>query len=491
MRALRLLPETPFRCFYWRKTMEACQEEPQGLGFGRFRIFPREGRLLAGDEPVPLGSRAFDLLLALAEANGTIVRKDVLISRVWQKQFVSENNLQAQVTALRKALGPDRDLIRTISGRGYQFTGRAFPLSVAASLDLPRPGAAVEWPVQAPSSLPKPNSELIGREADLADILGLFSAHRLVTLTGIGGVGKTRLACEAAARLSPEFPDGLLFVDLSPVTDPDLVPGAVASAAGIDIAAGEMSVEQVAAAIGAKKLMLVLDTCEHVIDAAAAMAATALRHGAGVRILATSREPLQVEGEWVYRLRPLLVPVVDEPDLVFDRPASALFVARLRATSADVPTDHNGAAAIAAICRRLDGLPLAIEMAATRAATLGVHTVAGCLDDRLHLLTCGRRTALPRHQSLRAMLDWSWALLTPLERKVLRRLSAFGGVFGLQAAEAAARSEGIGAGDATDGLASLVSKSLVSAELERGAGCYRLLETTRAYAFEKLADAAN
>jgi predicted ATPase/DNA-binding winged helix-turn-helix (wHTH) protein len=464
--------------------MEACQEETQGLGFGRFRIFPREGRLLAGEEPVPLGSRAFDLLLALAEANGTVVRKDVLISRVWQKRFVSENNLQAQVTALRKALGPDRDLIRTVSGRGYQFTGHAFPLSVAPAAC--RSGAGAEQPSAASANLPKPIAELIGREAELADILGIFHAHRLVTLTGIGGVGKTRLACEAAWRLSPEFPDGVLLVELSPVTEPGLVPAAVAAAAGIDFAPGEISSEQVAAAIGARNLMLVLDTCEHVIDAAAEMAAAILRIGGRVRILATSREPLRVDGERVYRLKPLPAPVADGLDDALGHHAIALFVARVRATGAEVPTDRDAEAAIASICRRLDGLPLAIELAAARVAALGIHAVAGCLDDPLQLLTCGRRTALPRHQSLRAMLDWSWALLTPPEREVLRRLSAFRGVFGLQAAEAAAMSGGVSAADATDGLANLVSKSLVSAELEHGAGRYRLLETTRAYAFEKL-----
>jgi predicted ATPase/DNA-binding winged helix-turn-helix (wHTH) protein len=466
--------------------MEACQEATQGFMFRRFRIFPQEGRLLAGDEPVEIGSRAFDLLVALVEAGGTIVSKDTLLARVWQNRAVSDNNLQVQIKAVRRALDPDRDLIRTIPGRGYQFTAQALPLGAAGPpADLP--GGSATPSAGASSNLPIAISELIGREAELVEVVRLLSAHRLVTLTGAGGIGKTRIACEAAWQLLPEFPDGVLFVELSRVAAPDVVSATVAAAAGLEFAPGEASIDRVAAAIAARGLLLVLDTCEHVIDAAAAMAEALLRLGARARILATSREPLQADGEWVYRLRPLGLRIEGETDSGHAADAVSLFVARARATNADMPPD-GGAATIAAICRQLDGIPLAIELAAARAATLGIHALAARLDDQLQLLNCGRRTALPRHQTLRGVLDWSYELLTAREQTVLRRLSVIRGAFGLDAVRAVAAGEDVTPAGAIAGLANLVAKSLVSAEFDGGSGSYRLLEATRAYAFEKLSE---
>jgi predicted ATPase/DNA-binding winged helix-turn-helix (wHTH) protein len=467
------------------RPMQACQEAMRGLAFGRFRILPQQGQLLAGDEPVEIGARAFELLLALAEADGAVILKDELIGRIWQNRVVCENILHVQVKALRKALGPDRDLIRTVPGRGYQLVAQAFPLG-AAGLRADRPSASAARPARALCNLPQPISELIGREAELAEVVGRVRTHRLVTVTGAGGIGKTRIACEAALQLLPEFPDGVRFVELSSVAEPDLVAAAVASAAGLELAPGETSVARVAAALATRGLLLVLDTCEHVIEAAATLAEALLRIGASARVLATSREPLLADGEWVYRLRPLALPVEGETAGGCNDAAVSLFIARARANNADLPSDCGEAAVIAAICRQLDGIPLAIELAAARAATLGIHTLAARLDDQLQLLNCGRRTALPRHQTLRGLLDWSYELLTAGERTVLRRLSVIRGTFGLDAAKAVAAGEDISPASAVAGLANLVAKSLVSAELNGAAGSYRLLEATRAYAFEKL-----
>jgi predicted ATPase/DNA-binding winged helix-turn-helix (wHTH) protein len=463
--------------------MEACREETQCLALRGFRIFPRQGRMLDGEEPVELGARAFELLLALIEAPGAVVSKQALIGRAWPNRIVSENNLQVQISALRNALGADGDLIRTVSGRGYRFTGQVQPLSQALATP-PDSAASRRAP---PTNLPQTLSELIGRDAELEEVLRLAATHRLVTLTGSGGVGKTRVACEVARRMLPQFRDGVWVAELSPLSEPALVPAAVAAAAAIGLPGGAASAERVAAMLAGRDLLIVLDTCEHVIGAAAETVEALLHAGSGIRVIATSREPLKADGEWVYRLRPLPVPADDagEPR---DHHAVSLFVARARATAGEVAGDCASAAAVAAICRRLDGIPLAIELAAARAATLGIYTLAARLDDQLQLLTCGRRTALPRHQTLRAMLDWSYALLTHPERTVLRRLAVFDGAFGLAAVAAAAADDAMTPSEATDALANLIAKSLVAVDGDGGSVRYRLLETTRAYALEKLTE---
>jgi len=465
--------------------MAAAQEGTGCLAVGRLRIFPRQRRILAGDQPVELGSRAFDLLLTLIEARGTTVSRSELMSRVWPNLIVADNNLDAQISALRKAFGADRGLIRTVAGRGYQFTSEPSPPPEAG----PREAISVNTPATsapAPTNLPAPVSDLIGRDVEVQEILHLAGARRLVTLTGAGGIGKTRLAHAVARQLLSQFPDGVWVAELSSLNAPDLVPAAVAAAVGLELTAGEASAERVAAALGAKSMLIVLDTCEHVIDAAAGMAEALLRSGAGVRVIATSREELKADGEWVYRVGPLSVAADDVRD-PRDFDAGRLFVSRAQWMGLELPMDRRSAATIAAISRRLDGIPLAIELAAARAAALGIAHLAKRIDDHLQLLTCGRRTALPRHQSWRATLDWSYRLLTQSERAVLRRLAMFRGNFGLDAARAVAADEGLSS-DVTDDLANLVAKSLVSAEINGSIPRYRLFETTRAYALEKLAE---
>jgi predicted ATPase/DNA-binding winged helix-turn-helix (wHTH) protein len=465
--------------------MEAGQGD-ESIAFRRFRILPRERRLLADGKPANLRPRAFDLLLALVEAAGSVVLRDVLIERVWQDRTVTENNLQVQIAALRNALGPDRDLIRTVAGRGYQFTGRieASRLAAAAEPSMPSvntPAAPRESPQ---TNVPEAVSELIGRKAELDGILALARAHRLVTLIGAGGIGKTRLALETARHLQPEFADGVWIVEMSTVCDPAQVPHAVAIAMGLPPSAA-VDVEQVALSIDARETLIILDTCEHVIAAAAEMAEALLRRSSGVRVIATSREPLGAYDEWVYRIGPLGMPPADETALV-GSDAVSLFVARAQAINVDFSAEQPVMAAIATICRKLEGIPLAIELAATRAATLGVHALASRLDDHLKLLTCGRRTALPRHQTLRATLDWSYQLLSAVESTVLGRLALCSGEFDLGEAHEIAAEAGLTPAQAIEALVNLVAKSLVSAKTVDGKTSYRLPGITRAYALEKL-----
>src|SRR6266404_6106291 len=468
--------------------MDLASETPAIIEFSHFRIVPHRRELLARGQPITLGGRTFDVLMALIGGQGAVVSKDALMQRVWPNRIVEESSLHVQISALRTAFGADRDLIRTISGRGYQFTGEIRTIAASPPTQAVA-GTAVPVPA-APrplTNLQEPVSELIGREVEFEEILGLAAAHRLVTLTGAGGIGKTRLGLEVARRLLPKFPDGVWAIELAPLSDPELVPATVVTALGLDLADNVVSPERVANALAAKQLLLVLDNCEHLLGAAASMAEAVLRANPAARVMATSREPLRAEGECLYRVPSLAVPTGGqdgEDPLRYG--AVRLFVARARAAEPQFSPDGRIAAAIVAICRHLDGIPLAIELAAARTNALGVEELAARLDDCLHLLTGGRRTALPRHHTLRATLAWSYELLPELERVVLRRLAIFAGGFTLQAASTIAATDEIVGSDIVDCAANLVAKSLVAADLGGATGWYRLLETTRAYALEKL-----
>src|SRR5262252_705961 len=445
--------------------MDRSSETPAGVAFGRFRVLPHRRELLADGRPIKLGGRAFDVLMALIEARGAVVSKDALMTRVWPDRIVDENNLQAHISTLRGAFGVERELIRTVSGRGYQFIGEVRFLSVSPN-ERAGAGAAEPGAVLPPTNLPEPVSELVGRDGDLREILNLAVAHRLVTLTGAGGIGKTRLALAVARRLLPEFADGVGVAELAPLADPDLVPVAVATAVGLELAAGTVSPERVANALSGKELLLVLDNCEHMIDASAVMAEALLHANPAAHVIATSREPLKAEGEWVYPALPLAVPAEDaeDQDDALRYGAVRLFVGRARAAEPHFAPDRRLAAMITAICRRLDGIPLAIELAAARNAALGIEELAARLDDRFQLLTGGRRTALQRHQTLRATLDWSYELLAEPERVLLRRLSVFAGNFALEAAAAVATGPETARSEVVEVLSDLVAKSLVLTE---------------------------
>jgi len=455
--------------------------------FGRFRVLPHRRELLADGQPVMLGGRAYDVLMMLIEAQGAIVSKDALMARVWPDRVVEENALEVQVSTVRGAFGADRGLIRTVSGRGYQFTGEIRTQAAADERVVPDEAPVEPRSAPSPTNLPERVSEFIGRDEELRELLSLVAFHRQVTLTGPGGIGKTRLALVVARELRAGFADGVWVCEFSPLADPSLVPATVAAAVGLELAAGEVSARRVAQALAGRRLLLVLDTCEHVIGAAAELAEAVLRAASEVHVLATSREPLRAEGEQIYPVPPLGMPA-DAGDDPWQYGAVQLFAARSRASGVHLSEERQVGLEIATVCRQLDGIPLAIELAAARASALGIAELAALLDDRFNLLTSGRRTGLPRHRTLRATLDWSFELLPETERMVLRRLAIFAGTFSLEAAGAVASSADIGPSAVMVGLSSLVAKSLVTVEIDGNGTRYRLLDTMRAYAFEKVDD---
>jgi predicted ATPase/DNA-binding winged helix-turn-helix (wHTH) protein len=439
--------------------------------------------------PVPISGRAFDIMEVLVQSDGELVTKGDLAARVWPGTMVEENTLQVHISAIRKVLGPDREMLKTASGRGYRllgaWTSRQECTSSVDSIDL-EPMRSPAEPFQ--TNLPAAASELIGRTNAVQHLRGLLSAYRVVTLTGAGGIGKTKLALEVARGLFPSFQGDVRLVELVSLSDPALVPTAVAGVLGLKLGGKEISAESVARAIGAQRLLLVLDNCEHVIDAAAKLAETVVHMCPRTTILATSREILKIEGEHVYRVPPLDVPSQDEePNNIPGHSAVQLFFATTMALQSDFSPNEENLSVIAAICRRLDGIPLAIDLAAARVVTLGLQQVAAGLDDRLGMLTGGHRTALPRHQTLRATLDWSYQLLPEPERLVMRRLAVFVGNFTAEAASLVAGRE-IAASEVASSLANLVMKSLVILDAGSTIAHHRLHETTRAYAIEKLVE---
>ncbi|HEU0201369.1 MAG TPA: adenylate/guanylate cyclase domain-containing protein [Burkholderiaceae bacterium] len=342
------------------------------------------------------------------------------------------------------------------------------------------------------TNLPLQSTLIIGREEELAEVRTLLGEHRLVTLTGSGGIGKTRLALEVGSQALPQYADGVWLVELAPIASPDLVAGTVAAALGFELGNAKKPMDALVARLGGRRLLLILDNCEHLVDAAAALAEATLGTAPGVQLLATSQVPFGVSGEQAYRVPSLAVPQDEQPTAqqALGSGAVQLFVERAKAVDLNFTLDDRRAESVAAICRRLDGIPLAIEMAAVRAPMLGVDALAQKLDERFRLIVGNRRTALPRQQTLRATLDWSYGLLSAPERAVLRRLALFVGGFTLAAATALAADpngeEAIDDVQVIDLLARLVARSLVVADTNYAGTRYRLLETTRAYGLEKL-----
>jgi predicted ATPase/DNA-binding winged helix-turn-helix (wHTH) protein len=441
--------------------------------------------------PVPLGGRAFEVVTILVQSASEFVSKDHLMDRVWPSATVGEGTIHVHISAVRKALGADRAILKTVSGRGYRLLGSWTPQrreATATPVYSPLTRAPGSSP---PNNFPPIINRLVGRAAACQSVRDLVSAYRVVTLTGPGGIGKTSLAIKAVRYLLPDFEDGGWIVELASLSDPGLVPSTVASTLGLKLA-GEISAESVARAVGGRHLLLVLDNCEHVIDAAASVAETFTRLCPRTTIVATSRELLRIDGEAVYRVPPLEVPAPGQaaPDYVMQYSAVELFVARTKALNTNFSPTVEDLASIAAICRHLDGIPLAIEFAAARASVISVQGVAAGLRDRFALLTAGRRTALPRQRTLRATLDWSHELLPEAERQLLRRLSVFAAGFTVDAATAVMRDTDFDVPAVLDGIANLVAKSWVTLDKSGNAARWTLLETIRAYALEKLAEHA-
>ncbi|MGY8668389.1 winged helix-turn-helix domain-containing protein [Bradyrhizobium sp. UFLA05-109] len=458
------------------------QDQQPVYRFGAWEVDLARREMRLNGVPTDLGSRAFEILETLVRSAGEPIGKYDLMNRVWPGAAVEENTLQAQISAIRKALGPDRGLLKTIAGRGYRLLGDwVIGQEAVAAAAMP----AAE-PIQSHvTNLTAPPNALIGREAAEIQLSELLSTYRMVTMTGPGGIGKTVLAQAVARNLLAAFGGDGLLVELAPLSDPALVPFVVATVLGLKQRGDEVSIESITREIGARKLLLVLDNCEHLIEGAARLAEALVRSCPNTTILATSREVLRIDGEYVYRVPPLDIPGQEgggDRD-VLGCSAVQLLIAKTKALNADFSPSAENLQLIASIARQLDGIPLAIEFAAARVATLGLQQVAARLHDRFNLLTSGFRTALPRHQTLLATLDWSYELLSDTEARVLRHLAVFNGNFALEAATAVTADIDAAAADM---LAGLVVKSLVAADFQAGDDHYRLLDTTRAYALEKL-----
>lgn len=455
------------------------------FAFGPFRFDPHQRVLLHEHRPVPLGSRARDILLLLLERAGETVPKRELINGVWPGALVEEGTLRVHIAALRRALGDGgvggARYVENVTGFGYRFI---------AAVTRVQPGAPAQPAAETPAPcLPVPLTRMLGREEVVSTVKGGLPQKRLMTIVGPGGIGKTTVAVVAAEQLRGAYPDGVHCIDLQSIGDPGLVCTTIAAALGLT-SAGADPYASLVAYCRSRHLLLVLDNCEHVVDAAAQAVEQLLAGSPGIHIVATSREPLRARSEWVLRLEPLELPprgaaLTSAQALGFA--AVQLFVERAHASLHTFELDDEEASIVADMCHRLDGLPLAIELAAARVEQFGVSGLARCLDDCLGLLTQGRRTAVPRQQTLRATLDWSYELLSLAEQRALCKLAVFAGSFDAASVVEVVADGALPASRIVDLLASLAAKSLLTVEAGAEPVWYRLLNSSRAYALEKLA----
>lgn len=461
-------------------------EQPQAWQFGAFTLLPTQRLLLEGEVPVRVGGRALDVLIVLVEAAGKVVGRDELMASVWKKVVVDEGSLRVHVAALRRALGDDGDARRyivNVPGRGYSFVAQALPHAPSSAARTP---PALGLP---PRHLPPLLVRVIGRDGAIREVVASVAQQRLVTVVGAGGIGKTTVALAAATQLAAHYRDGARFVDLAPLTDPKHVAVQLAHAVA-DVpppASGECDLGHL---LADRQMLIVLDNCEHVVEAAAAVAELILSAAPGVRLLATSREPIRATGECVLQLSPLELPPASarlSARQAVGFSAVELFMQRTAATLAPFELADDDVPLVIEICRHLDGMPLAIELAAGRVAQLGLRGLSARLEDRFSVLTKGRRTALPRQQTLRAAIDWSYELLSEDQKAVLRRLSIFAGAFSFDSAVAVCEDDL--SADPCDAIDELVLKSLIAVDTGTEIARYRLLEVTRAFALEKLEDA--
>jgi predicted ATPase/DNA-binding winged helix-turn-helix (wHTH) protein len=450
---------------------------------GPFRLDTNARVLTQGGAPTPLGPRAVAVLAALVERPHEFVAKESILAAAWPGLVVEESSLAAQISAIRRVLarapGGER-WVETLARRGYRFVG-----PVATLPDNPLQGAAERI---RRTNLPQLLTSFVGHENDLAEYTHILEKTRLLTLTGIGGCGKTRLAIELARMILPSFPDGVWFVDLAPVAEAERVATAVATTLDVREDINQPIHETLARHLAGQHLLLVLDNCEHVLAACATLVESLLMAASGVRALITSREGLGIAGERIVPVRSLAFPPrgsARDPEAMATFEAVRLFVDRAQLVAPEFALNSTTIPFVAEICQRLDGIPLAIELAAARVQLLSVEQIQAHLDDRFRLLTASNK-ALPRHQTLRGVIEWSYEHLATNEQQVLRRLAVFAGGWTLAAATAVA-------GDSDDELAMvemlgyLVDKSLVVVDREWSKEPrYRMLETVRQYTQERL-----
>jgi len=462
--------------------------EDTTISFGPFRLRPNARLLEKDGAPMHIGGRALDILIVLTERPGEIVSKRELVERVWADVNVDECSLRFHIAALRKVLGDDAldaRYVMNVPGRGYCFVapiGQAGSPHFASSMDR-KPNC---------HSLPAPLAKMVGRTDPIDTISSDLEHHRFVTVVGPGGIGKTSVVIAVGHRKLIAFDSAVFFIDFSTIKDVQFVPSTIASVLGFTISSDD-PVPALLTFLRYKRMLLIFDSCEHVLDTLAPLAERIVREAPGLHILATSRESFRAESEQVRRLFPLDCPPQRErlnAAEVLAYPATQLFVERITASIGDFRLGDDEAQMVAEICAKLDGIPLAIELAAGRVNAYGIGGIASLLNSWFSLLWKGRRTAVPRHQTLSAALGWSYDLLPAAESAVLRRLSVFVGPFTLDAAVAVASGEGLTEPDVIEAVSNLVAKSLIATVFAAGPWRYRLLDMTRTFAAKKLAESA-
>ena len=457
------------------------------LKFGPFELSSRERVLRRDGVVLPLGDRALDILIYLAERPGEVVAKRELMDHVWSDVTVEEGTIRVHVAAIRKALGDGQSgnrYIANIKGRGYSFVGTVVPLAGSTE--------SRDDKFRHQGRLPVRQVMMIGRETVVGEVSDKLRDERFVTLLGPGGIGKTTIALAVGRVAAEEFGGKVYFVDLESLTDPRHVAGAVATALGLALKSKDPGLELVDL-VRSRKLLIILDSCEHVIEAVASLAEQLYQQTEEIHVLTTSRESLKVEGEHCYRVLPLDCPPdgsEQTANAVLRYPATQLFVQRVAARAGSFVLTDEEAPFVAEICRKLDGLPLAIELAAGQAAALGIKNTVARLVSRPELLKLSHRTAVSRHRTLKATLDWSYDLLSGAERIVFRRVAPFVSHFTLEGARHVAGELGADTGEIFEAIAGLVEKSLIATRIDETQARYRLLDTTRAYALEKLEEHA-
>ena len=458
------------------------------LRFGPFTLRPAQRVLAEGASRIHLGSRAFDILLLLLERAGSFVSKNEIVARVWPTTVVIESNLRVHITALRKALSDGLDgrrYIVNVPNRGYSFVE-------PVSRETGTPPMQPTEPTRSTSGLVVPLHRIVGREAARDAVSQLIRCDRLVTIVGAGGMGKTTLAIVVATSPGPAPWTDVHFVDLAPVSQGRMVSDALAAALQVRVEGDARS--NILALLADKSLLLLLDNCEHVLADVAELAEAILRAAPDVRLLATSREPLKADGERVHRLQPLELPHAGQPLTATEAMrfgAIELFVDRATASLDSFVFQDADVEPVVDVCRQLDGIPLAIELAAAFVPSLGARGIRVALEGRFLQRRPGRRTANPRHRTLQAVVEWSHGLLTPCQRSVLARLSMFSSSFTLESAGAVAQDATTTAADVFDAVMELVAKSLLTADMSGDPTYFRLLETTRSFASSKLLESSD
>jgi predicted ATPase/DNA-binding winged helix-turn-helix (wHTH) protein len=471
--------------------------------FGDFEFDTTAYELRRKSRRIRLARQPMDLLLLLLERQRELVSHDDIAKRLWaQDVFVDiDAGIHTAILKIRQVLGDSPEssvFIETVPGKGYRFVAPVELVPVSNPQASPGlPAAHDPLPDTRRHNLPAELTSFVGRRRELAELHRLLTGSRLLSLTGAGGVGKTRLAVRLVSDLVSEFPDGAWLIDLAPLTARDLIAQTIATVVGVRESAQRSVRDALAEYLRSRELLLVFDTCEHLIDDSAELAEALLRDAPALRIVATSREALGVPGEIVYRVPSLSVPEALaslSAEALAACEATQLFVERAIAIDQGFRAHADNAGSIARICRRLDGIPLAIELAAARVVVLSPEQIEARLQDRFRLLTGGTRTAVARQRTLEATVEWSYELLPEVERVLLSRLSVFPASWTLEAAENVCGGDGIDTKDMLDLLSRLVNKSLVMLDSDvAGERRYRFLETVRQYARERLvqADAAD